>query len=351
MRWFWQRSDLTDVEKEVQALEREERKSQKHYNRIANLAIWTIAFGAILSTSGEIIDKLFNLQGTPAQVGSLVGYFIAVLVGNSMMFASAKKILYAIEVKKPWDLTEKLSVAVICIVMTVETVSFLFFLWNFEGLIVDWNHAVKIFITAGRALILSTGAVYLELYFSDGVSPARIQSLIRKIVGLGTLTDLYRIMRNEDIATHSKVKMYSASLQEYDNPASSLDAIASAAQELVDKNGQLLLAIPPVKDPYNIIDATLASAQKNGTIETGDTPVFVSAAPKKNSDIAHEKPAKRRAIVTRKPRSTEREIETARVAAIKAILSGDEKATNYAIAQQINLDEKQVSRLRKKHEI
>jgi hypothetical protein len=351
MRWFWQKDNITDVEREVQEIEKEERKSQKHYNRVANLAIWTIAFGAILSTSGDIIDKLFNFSLTPAQLGSLIGYFIAVFVGNSMMFAAAKKILYAIEVKKPFGMIERICIAVISIVMIIETVSFLTFLWNFEHLKIDLDHAVKIFITSGRALILSTGAVFLELYFADGVSPARIQSLIRKMIGLGTLKDLYRIMSNENIATHSKVNMYAASLDEYNSPVESIQAIASVAQELVDKNGQKLISIPPPKDPY-IIEGSLASAQKSGTIETDDKVVFVSATPKKNADKAHEKPAKKKPIVrTRASRSTEQQIEATRKIAIETLLSTDNTLTNYAISKQLKLTETQVKRIREKYEI
>jgi hypothetical protein len=352
-RWPWQKSALSDVEKEIQEIEKEERRTQKHYRRIASLAIWTIAIGAVVSTSSNIIDKLFGFAATPAQIGSLAGYFIAVLVGNSMMFAGAKKILYAIEIRKEWDITERISVAVIALVMSIETISFLYFLWNFEGLNFDREHAIKIIISAGRAVILSSGAVFLELYLSPGVSPARIQTFAQKVMGLGTLVDFHRIMRNADIATTSKVNMYAASLEEYDTPADSLRAIADAAEELVDKSGNPLLIIPKARDPY-MIDSTasvsLASAQRGGTIET-DNPVVFASAEKKKTSAKVEKPAKKKPIVTRKPRSTEREIETARVAAIKAILSGDEKATNYAIAQQLNLDEKQVSRLRKKHEI
>jgi hypothetical protein len=331
MRFPWQGPVLNEVEQEARSIEQSEKKTEQHYHRVANLAIWTIAVGAVLSTSSDVVDKIAAGHATPAEMGSLLGYLIAVIVGNTMMFGAAKKIQYAIEIGKKPSLTDQ---QIIGLVMSVECLSFLFFLWNFEHLAFDGGHLVKILISTGRALILSVGAVYLELYLSAGVSPARIRAMAQKTMGLGTLVDLYKIMRSENIATASKIDMYAASLEDHETPDEQLRSISRAAGELVDSKGRRLLTLPPAKDPY-IIDGSaisLASAQKGGTVET-DNEIMLLRADKKDS--ARLSPVKKRGTNNRMPSKAEQKKWDKRREIVVELRAADPQISVYAMVKEL----------------
>ena len=278
---FWKRSPLDpkqEVTARVRRLERQNIIAVNWDHRFGNIGVITIAIAALIGMAVDSVQRLLSGQISQGDAAQLGAAFFAVVVMNRALLAAARNMRRAEGRGEAPLLRDKVTMWG---VMVIESVSFGFMLWIFEGK--PDLLSVQGFLLSARAVVLPYATVYLEQQREQPPDPVDIGIQAEIGQGLGVMGDLVEQAYDRNVPTALKLDMYRANATLTPAMNSRLDRMTEAAAayehykqtgqgQLLDRYGKPLHAqqSPPV---------TVVTPHAQGNGHALPPPVYEALAP------------------------------------------------------------------------
>jgi len=236
------------ITRKIQRLERQNASAVGWDHRFGVVGILTIAVAALIGMAADAV--VGALAGTITRDGAvqLIAAFTGVLVMNRGLLAAARNIRRA---ESRGELPLRRDQITMWGVMAIESISFGFMLWIFEGRPAVLTVAFLLIVL--RAGVLPYSTVYLEMQREQPPDPVDIGVQTEIGQGLGVMGDLVRQAYDRDIPTALKIHNYRANATMTPEMDQRLERMTQAAQAyevykttgritLLDQHGRPLVA-------------------------------------------------------------------------------------------------------------
>ena len=224
---FWDKKPedpAQDVKDRVKKLERENEQAVKMDHRFGVLGVLVVAIAALIGMSFEAVQALLkgNIgQGDTVQLATALG---AIFVMNRALLAAARNIRRA---ESRGEEPRQRDHITMYGVMAIESVSFAYMLWLFEGK--PDMLSVPGFLLAARAGVLPYATVYLEQQRQQPPDPVDISVQAEIGQGLGVMGDLVTQAYDRTLPTALKLNNYRANATLTDKMDARLKRMTHAA--------------------------------------------------------------------------------------------------------------------------
>lgn len=205
---FWDKKPddpAQDVKDRVKKLERENEQAVKMDHRFGVMGVLVVAIAALIGMSYEAVQGLIKGSIGQADTVQLATALGAIFVMNRALLAAARNIRRA---ESRGEEPRNRDHITMYGVMTIESVSFAYMLWLFEGK--PDVFTVPFFLLVARASVLPYATVYLEQQRQQPPDPIDISIQAEIGQGLGVMGDLVTQAYDKTLPTQLKLSQYRA---------------------------------------------------------------------------------------------------------------------------------------------